>query len=354
VLDDGRHRVESRFVLGDRQFLAHFETGQDVPFLDGNFGDLWVAPALVIAMRHGVPLKLADPVSEGRSEHLNAIQDTFTTWYPERMTKTAIKDPWRLQKFRRHPPDQERLVGACFSGGVDSFYTLIRNRERIGALVYGFGLDVPATQPEFAAKVDAMLDAVSEESGVPVLRAHTNVRRLLEHFRVRWGSEGHGAALASLGTAFSAVIRQLLVPSTHSHDDHMPWGSHPLLDHHWSTDRLEVVYDGAEADRVKKTELIAGSQLAQRHLRVCFSQFKSMNCGRCEKCLRTMTTLRLLGDLDAFHTVPSPLDLDYLRSFELKGRAVHRYRKIYAIAGDRPENADVAGALKELLDRHQQ
>lgn len=356
VLPDGRHRTSARFVLNRRRRIeAYFETEPDVQFLEENLGDLWVAPAMVIAMRHGATLKLADPVSPGRREDLGIIQDVFATWYPDVMTRV----PLRLRKGtplpRRPLREDQRVVGACFTGGVDSFYTLLRNgTANVGALVYGHGLDVPEDQSPFAGRVEQLLDSVSLETGIPLLSARTNLRRVLSWGSVRWGKDGHGAALASLGTVFSSRLRALRVPSTHSYLDNLPWGSHPLLDHRWSTNRLKIIYDGAEADRVEKTEFIADSPLAQRHLRVCFSQFEALNCGRCEKCVRTMLTLEMAGSLNRFRYF-EPLDLNELRTFELPSeRAAYRFRKIQALAESR-DDADpgLLAALSDILGRYE-
>ena len=355
VLPDGRHRTSARFVLNRRRGIeAYFETGGDVPFLEENLGDLWVAPAMVMAMRQGAALKLADPISPGRREDLGIIQDVFATWYPDRMTRV----PLRVRKGTPIPRiplrDDQRVGGACFTGGVDSFYTLIRNgRNRIGALVYGHGLDVPEAQSPFQDKVERVLDSVARDTGVPVLSARTNLRRVLSWGSARWGNDGHGAALASLGTVLSSRLRTLRVPSTHSYLDNMPWGSHPLLDHRWSTNRLKIIYDGAGADRVEKTDFIAHDPLAQRHLRVCFSQFEALNCGRCEKCVRTMLTLEIAGTLDKFANF-EPLDLSELGEFELGSeRAAHRFRKIHELAKSRNDtNPAVAAALVDILSRY--
>jgi len=74
----------------------------------------------------------------------------------------------------------------------------------------------------------------------------------------------------------------------------------PLL----STARTIVAHDGAESNRVEKTRLVAQSPLARRSLRVCWQSGSDGNCGACEKCYRTMTTLWLLGVLDKFSTFP--------------------------------------------------
>jgi hypothetical protein len=256
----GRHRTSTGFVMGQGVRKVNFETESTVPFLESNLGDIWIAPALVLAMRNGMELRLRDPISPGRREDLDVIQDVLATWYPDRMTKVPIQAPRGVQVPRR--PDDGRTVGACSTGGVDSFHTLVRNRERIGALVYGFGLDVPVGQEHIGTQVRSLLGQVSGETGIPVLVASTNVKRVLAAGAVRWGYEGHGAVLAALGTVFASSVKRLLVPSTHTYLNPPPWGSSPLLDERWSTNRLRVTYWGGDRSRIRKTQQIADSPLA--------------------------------------------------------------------------------------------
>lgn len=56
--------------------------------------------------------------------------------------------------------------------------------------------------------------------------------------------------------------------------------------------------------RVQKTELIATSSIAKRHLNVCVRANEAGdNCSQCKKCARTLLALVLLGKLDDFAEV---------------------------------------------------
>src|SRR6185369_5970784 len=57
----------------------------------------------------------------------------------------------------------------------------------------------------------------------------------------------------------------------------------------------QIVHDGAEASRTEKVRCIAKNQEALDWLRVCGNDTVDYNCGSCEKCLRTMMSLRLLN-----------------------------------------------------------
>jgi hypothetical protein len=88
-----------------------------------------------------------------------------------------------------------------------------------------------------------------------------------------------------------------------------PYGTHPLLDPLYSSSDLRIRHDGIELSRLEKTRLIAGWDVALQNLRVCnqYRQYRSgrLNCGRCEKCVRTMLGLLAVGALDKTNVFPS-------------------------------------------------
>jgi hypothetical protein len=68
------------------------------------------------------------------------------------------------------------------------------------------------------------------------------------------------------------------------------------MDRFWSTESLQFIHHGAEATRVMKTAEVVKNEKIMNSLRVCFGAVP--NCGRCEKCVRTMIHLKIAGALD--------------------------------------------------------
>jgi hypothetical protein len=76
----------------------------------------------------------------------------------------------------------------------------------------------------------------------------------------------------------------------------LPWGSNPVTDGLLSSDAFKIVHDGASFTRIDKVNEIANWPEALRYLRVCWQgEQKDRNCGRCEKCIRTILNFRVLG-----------------------------------------------------------
>jgi hypothetical protein len=79
----------------------------------------------------------------------------------------------------------------------------------------------------------------------------------------------------------------------------------------FTSSRTTVLHDGAAFMRVEKTEYVARSPLAMRHLRVCYRSEDGGNCGQCNNCYRTMLALETLGALEGCATFDrSSLDMD--------------------------------------------
>jgi len=73
-------------------------------------------------------------------------------------------------------------------------------------------------------------------------------------------------------------------------------------------------------DRVQRTKLLANYPIAQKYLNVCYAQ--STNCCHCAKCLVTLITLELLGELDKFASI---FDLDaYYKKRNAYMRWIHK------------------------------
>lgn len=66
----------------------------------------------------------------------------------------------------------------------------------------------------------------------------------------------------------------------------------------FSTSQLKIVPEGSEYSRNDKINFIANYEVAKKNLHVCTA--KEINCGVCEKCLRTLLAIDALGRLDDF------------------------------------------------------
>jgi hypothetical protein len=258
--------------------------------------------ALLPAMRIAEPVHLNGVVSAQLLAALPQIQDVFATWDP-----SLRRVPVQVDSAD-HEPHQGTGVGCFFTGGVDSFYSVLRHRDEITHLIFVLGFDVPLRhRARLREEVVRMAREVAAALDKRLVLVETNLRPFSDDYAPWWLY--HGSAIAGVGLLFQRHFHQLIIPATHTYADLFPWGTHPLLDPLWGTESTEFVHDGCETTRVDKVGAIASSDLAMQWLRVCLANPNSAyNCGRCEKCLRTMISLHVHGALGRCRTFPSSLN----------------------------------------------
>ncbi len=277
-------------------------------------GDPFFPAALLLAMAHGRQLVIEADVSSALLAAVPRIVEIFRGWGAasgHRFECIEVRAKTAPRAFRG------QAAGVFFSGGVDSFYTLLHNISRypandsrlISHLILVHGWDIPLERQDFFETVRSYVDIVAREMGKTLVLVQTNVRDVLRS--IDWSFYGHGPAMASVGLALGRLFHTVFIAGGIAFGDlpYAPVGSHPALDPLWSTEQLEFVHDGADARRADKIPVIASSPLALQVLRVCWeNRDGAHNCGRCSKCLRTMVELELYGALKGARCFPQTID----------------------------------------------
>jgi len=246
----------------------------------------FLAIGLQEAMVRGVPLRLAPPhaVSARLLRGLEAMQRVFVAWN---------SDDFRLVPLEISVQEETPAGGwvlSAYSGGIDSSYTYVQEREAITHLLLVQGFDGNFGDDIWHANVEARAQFAHRE-GKGLIPVANNVRTFIERRRLSWAAL-HGSLLAALGVALGA--RQMFIPSTFTLNELFPWGSHPLLDPLWSSDATRIIHHGLEATRTAKTVAVASHPASLDHLQVCWRGVDK-NCGHCPKCVRTSLALHLIG-----------------------------------------------------------
>ncbi len=214
--------------------------------------------------------------------------------------------------------DQPERAAALFSGGIDAL-AMVRDNHlnfasdhprhiKDGILVYGVLEGENEYDSSFQNVVNAV-ETMAEDAGIKLIQVYTNA---YAHFRDLdsdfsfWRFEYHGSFLAAIAHAFAPRFSYASIASTYDFANLEPWGSHPLLDPLYSTTNLSIRHENAALSRLEKTQLVGEWDVALKHLRVCNEKesYKegNYNCGKCEKCVRTMTAFLSLGLLDQIST----------------------------------------------------
>lgn len=232
-------------------------------------------------------------------------------------------------------------VAAFYSGGVDSTHLLLANHDEFPAGVDGrarhalaiYGLDMGKTErkdqrPVFSRFLDGALPLINalEMSLVPI---YTNQRHLDP--RLRWFPElGSGFDLAACATLFPSRVGTVLVanPGERLSDTvQFPLSVHPIIHQYLSSRTVVVRAPYVEVSRLERIDRISRTPSAVEALRVCFfSEETALNCGRCEKCVRTLLGFKVAG-LAAPSCFPAPVTpamIDAVDVISEGGAEMHR------------------------------
>jgi hypothetical protein len=353
-LREGRQRITVS-VAYERGSHPPEEYWIDAPVSAGALttsGNPWMVALLPLAATLDEPLTVAAPVDETLLDNLREILRIWRTWYPY-VGHVALEAP--RADAGRHAGGGR--VGALFSGGVDSFYTLLRDRAhlhpsqrvRIEDLITIWGFDIPLSDFQAFERLRARFRRFADSAGCELVDVATNLRdtRWRES---SWGEIAHGCVLASVCHALESRLARVLIPATGGYRDLHPWASHALTDPLFSSATLQFVHDGAAAKRIEKLEAIAASPGALGELRVCWRARSDVNCGQCTKCLRTMLALQLHGAPNGSSTFPRPpVEAREARRMHCTWPWDYReLRDLAALASERGRS-DLAEALKSAM-----
>jgi len=344
---DGSAVVSTRIDTAGRAFDVWYRVS-DGPVADGV--ETFLAAVVVPAMRLGLPIRPPAPISARFLGGIVAFQKRLRSWFPALRPVPILAEP----QVRAVSPASG--AASCFSGGVDACYTLLRHHAELTRTVLIHGFDYSHDQPRMREATSRLLGAAAATLGRPLLEVDTNIRTFGDHY-ANWGYEYHGSILASVALLLAPQFGTFYLPSSYPYADLYPWGSHPELDPHWSSDGVEIVHDGCDVTRCEKVARVAQCDEALKVLRVCWTEFKkgaSYNCGKCEKCLRTMMDLRIVGALGRCSTFTRPLRLQELALINMR---VAHHRVFYAASLRHLEQSghdpELAAALREALsERH--
>jgi hypothetical protein len=268
--------------------------------------DPFAAAMLVPAMLAGEALEIGPPISPRLHFHLPRIRDIFHAWHPE-----FHRSDVRATACATQPKPSGTRAATCFSGGVDSFYTLLKYRTGREALpsplthvLFMRGLEKPLDFLRGVEAAEQLVQTIAAEAGVRCIVGESNLRT---YFDADWLNVYCGSGLAAAALSLSNGFSHVCIPSTYSYRDPVSIGSTPLVDERFSTERLQVVHDGAELPRSGKLARILewDRSLVLKHLRVCVMNFGgAYNCCKCHKCVRTLMPLRSLGVVQDAVTFP--------------------------------------------------
>ena len=202
-------------------------------------------------------------------------------------------------------------AGMFMSGGMDSLAALRLNRlhyssnnpgyVKDGFFLHGFDIGGVVERGMKYHVFDRAMEAISKISNdaqLSLIPVYTNIRHLCDE-RELWLNSFFGSVLAAIAHSFSQRMNLVFIGSSYDIPNLHPCGSHPLLDPEYSSLDLRIRHRDYQLSRIEKIKIVSQWDVAFQNFRVCLANVPDrLNCGHCEKCVRTMTELTALGLLD--------------------------------------------------------
>lgn len=185
-------------------------------------------------------------------------------------------------------PTYKTRIGATFSGGVDSLYTLL-SLDNLTDII-----NIPTMNDPVNGVAVSLVKKLR-----PELRIHRAYISDFNHYN-NWLPFFHDAFLASAPLLFSNYITQVQISGTPKCLG-MDMGSSADSDYLWSSAYMRFSYYGMQT-RLEKVRYLAShaqNQIVFSGMQICSDAKKrkpgQTNCGHCWKCLITMLCFDCLG-----------------------------------------------------------
>jgi len=271
--------------------------------------DAFLVGTIMAAMWMGEKrLKIEATVDRQLAARLSLAMRLIAHWWGRDIHPLAIE----ANSFQTPPPvEPVGQTGIFLSGGVDSLSSLIWNTDqypighpkRVTVAFFVYGLDVG--DPNKTARHDIFengqqkLTSICHSLGVELVPIEVNLRSLCPDWQL-YATWQFGSLLAAIAHASGNRLRQVIIASDYQLEILAPRGSHPWLNNYYSSDSLSVISgDSEQFTRMQRVHLLSEHPATLDALRVCWMMKEipigAVNCGKCEKCLRTRLEILACG-----------------------------------------------------------
>lgn len=295
IVDNEKHSIWFEF---DNQYKQYICTER----IDGI-----VVNILLYCMENGHSITSDIPISEKLYyQMVNFLIPTIANNIKE-YSKIKINAP-----INSVPLKSKNAVGTGCSGGVDSFYTILKNIDKptksfnITHLTFfnagasgNFGGD--KARDRFHKRLEVMKN-ISGELNLPLIAVDTNINEFLHQMHECTHTFRSLAIPLLLQKLFSIYYYSSGVEFADMHFSYADTAYYDLLNCMCLTNENITFYPmGSETNRIGKIESISESEIVEKYLNVCVKE--SVNCGLCEKCKRTLLEIYSLNKLNNFERV---------------------------------------------------
>jgi hypothetical protein len=347
-----------KYLLGQELFI---EYDVDVDVDESMLNIPLTATLLPVAWVTGSDLYVKT-IDKTFKESMGELHKFFSKMFPKIPTSTKIITE-KLVENKIKPKDPQRRTGLLFSGGIDSYYSLINNIDHNPKLIMIWGVD-DFPYPERAEHWEKTIETYreyAERKNLELFILKTNISQIINDRRLwhKYFKElYYGAIRSTLGhstvllgpTAPISIGRfdRLVIAASNSVDyDYKlrPNGAHPDADEKIIWGDLKVQHDGL-GSRYEKIKTIVDFHGDDDYvIRVCSrSAFVDgkFNDNRCNKCFNTILRLILNGhDPNEHGFIANESTFEFLKTrWKNRGFRTRRSRGWKNMQGNIPDRID--------------
>lgn len=307
---EGKARLCSMITGAEAPYEMWFEVDTPYkPYLCTERADAFVLALLFYCLKHGCNLRSETAVSKQLYYKL-----TFE-YIPTLGNHTEAFQPFQILA----PVTSEKLscagaVGTGASGGVDSFFSILKHHNMAPEMAdyelthltffntgshgdFG-GEEARKLFVERQKRAQQLADALK----LPLVSVDTNLSEFIQMPFLPTASIRNLSAVLALQKLFARYYFSSGEPVFCFRLDATENDNYDLLNTYAvSTENTTVHNSGLAETRLEKIRYIAQFPITYRYLNICITGDE--NCGKCDKCVRTMNALYAIDQLDHYSEV---------------------------------------------------
>lgn len=353
-----------RFFLKDQLSIEYSSGGPEpmppvpesvavIPFVCLALPIAWLTDAQIVV----------DELDRSFYESIDAFRAGYAAMYPQIGFKGGVS----AGALRENVWDASGAA-VLFSGGLDSFHTLLSHMDEHPRLVALWGADVAWDNEAGWRQVLAQVRDTARQFHLPYHVARTDFRAIIDEWaltkfvrtfdqRLEWWHDfQHGIGIVShvAPLALTHGVGRVYIASSFTPDVAYTSASDPTIEGRMRFGSGAVIHDGYHSDRQTKLRFVcswAKENGADIPLRVCWQSRDGRNCCACEKCYRTMMGLLAEGEDPRRFGFPDYDETVYrnmLRDLRWGYLAKPFYRRYHCIQQRLRERYPLSGCPREL------
>lgn len=275
--------------------------------------DAFLIALVQYAMANGMNISWEVPVTERLAYQLKTI---FIPVMSRKFGNVFKNVNLNGEETNEELEKQIWAVGTGVSGGVDSFYSILKNScnleksQNITHLLYASISNHADTESKLRIDFEAnlkIMKKISDEINLPIISVFSNESDFFFREIVNWGA----LRFAGFAYALQKLFSVYYFSSGYQYDEiTFGDGSANFDGHHIdlftlmvaSTKSLNFIGAGGELSRIEKVKYIESHQVVKNNLFVCNYE-NGHNCSECDKCMRTMMELYADGCIEEYKNI---------------------------------------------------